>query len=234
SVTVPQGSTTKSFTITGGSVTSTQTTTLTATRGNNSFHQNLSVSPVAIQSLELSTSSVTGGTSLQGVVRIAIPAPSGGIVVNLSSSYPSVAKPPASVTISQGKTTATFTLPTYPVAQTYFVTIAAQHGSSTATAQLQVLPPDVSTFKLSKSSVKGGQSLSGTVTLTGKAPAGGITVNIDAYPNLAWPSAAVVVKAGSTSVTFTILTSTVSSSTPVTMRARTFNLVKSAILTLNP
>jgi len=234
SVAIPQGATSKTFTITAKSVTSPLQTTFTASRNGTAIPQTLSVSPVALESLNLNYASVVGGTSVQGVVRIAIPAPSGGIVVNLSSSYPSVAKPPTSVTIGQGATTATFTMPTYPVGQTYFVVITAQHASSSVTAQLQVLPPEVSAFRLSTSSIQGGRTLTGTIILTGKAPPGGITVTVNANPYLAWPTRAVVVTAGSTSVSFTIATSTVTSSTPVVMTAYTFSVMKSVTLTLTP
>lgn len=234
SVTVPQGATSKSFTITTKAVTSSQTTTITATRGTVSLQQTLTVTPITIQNVQLNASYVTGGTSLSGVVHIAARAPSGGYVVNLTSSYPSVAKTPVSVTVPSGATSATFTVTTYPVPQTYFVTITATHGLSSASASLQVVPPEVSTFRLSTNRTRGGNSLTGTVTLNGKAPTGGIVVHISANPNLASPATSVVVKAGSTSVSFQINTQPVSTQIPVTLTAITFNVAKSVVLTLTP
>ncbi|HVT12731.1 MAG TPA: hypothetical protein VHE55_10730 [Fimbriimonadaceae bacterium] len=234
SVTISQGQTSKTFTITTKAVTSSQFTTITATRGSVSLQQNLTVTPITIQNLQLNSSTVTGGASVSGVVRLAARAPSGGYVVNLTSSYPTVAKVPTTVTVASGATSATFTVTTYPVSQTYFVTITGTHGQSTASASLQVVPPEVSTFKLSTYTTRGGNSLTGTVTLTGKAPTGGLTVHISANPYLAWPATSVVVKAGSTSVSFKINTQHVTTQTPVTMTAYTFNVVKSVLLTLTP
>ncbi|HWA82776.1 MAG TPA: hypothetical protein VG820_05055 [Fimbriimonadaceae bacterium] len=234
SVTIPQGQSSKTFTITTKAVTSTQFTTITATRGRVSLQQNLTVTAIPIQNVQLNASMVTGGTSVSGVVHLAARAPSGGYVVNLTSSYPTVAKVPARVTVASGASSVAFTVTTYPVPQTYFVTITGTHGLSTASAPLQVVPPEVSTFKLSTYRTKGGNSLTGTVTLTGKAPTGGLTVHISANPNLAAPATTVVVKAGSTSVSFKINTQHVSTQTPVTMTAYTFNVVKSVLLTLTP
>jgi hypothetical protein len=234
SVTFAQGQSTKTFTITTKSVLTTQLTSITATRGSVSLYQSLSVTPISLQSIQLNLSSVTGGTSVSGVVRIVAPAPVGGYVVNLASSYPSVAKVPASVTIPQGGTSATFTVTTVPTTQTYFVTITASHGTSNVSAQLQVLPPEVKTFTLSTYSTRGGNNVTGTVTLTGRAPTGGMLVNVTANPNLAHPATTVRVAAGSTSVSFVINTSTVTSITAVYITARTLNVPKTVKLTLNP
>jgi hypothetical protein len=234
SVTIPQGQTTKTFIITAKSVLTAQVTAITATRGNISLRQTLSVSPITLQSIQLNLNSVTGGTLVSGVVRIVAPAPAGGYLVNLSSSYPSAAKVPVSVTIPQNGTSATFTVTTFPVTQTYFATITGSHGASTVSTQLQVLPPEVKTFTLSTYSTKGGNNVNGTVTLTGKAPTGGMLVNVTANPNLAHPAATVRVPAGATSITFVINTSHVTSNTPVSITARTLNVPKSVTLTLMP
>jgi len=76
SIAIPQGSTTKTFTITAKQVTSGSATTVTATRGTVSIHQILTVVPISLQSLDLTTYSVTGGTAVQAAIRIAVPAPS--------------------------------------------------------------------------------------------------------------------------------------------------------------
>lgn len=234
SITIPQGSSTKSFTITAKSVTSTQFTTITATYNSMSLQQNLTVSPITLQSIQLNQYSVIGGVSVNGVVRIGVPAPTGGYSIALSSSYPTVAKPPATITIAQGTTSATFVLATFAVPQTYFVTIGASHASSSVSTQIQVLPPEVSSFKVAPLSTRGGTNVTGSVILTGRAPIGGMVVHVDANPFLAWPATTVTVLAGNTSVNFTIHTSTVSATTPVSLTAYTLSVVKNAILTLTP
>ncbi len=234
SVTIPQGSSTKTFQITAKAVPTSQSTTITASLGSVSLQQNLIVSPIALESIYLTQSMVTGGALVSGVVRIAVPAPSGGLIVNLSSTYPTVAMVPTSITIAQGTTSATFTTTTYPVGQTYFVTISARHASSSVATQLQVVPPEVSSFRLSATTVRGGNTVTGTVVLTGRAPAGGLVVQVFANPFLASPASTVTVPAGANSISFTINTSHVSVNTPVQLSAMTFNVVKSVTLTLTP
>src|SRR5260370_17359913 len=58
----------------------------------------LGVESSTLSALSLSTASVTGGASSTGTINLTSPAPSGGAVVPLSSSDPSVAAVPPSVT----------------------------------------------------------------------------------------------------------------------------------------
>jgi hypothetical protein len=234
SVTIPQGSASKTFTVTAKAVTTTQTTTIKATVGAIQISRNLVVVPITIQSFQLSRDTVTGGTTVSGVVQLGAPAPTAGSIVQLSSGYPNAAKPPATVTVPHGATSATFIITTYPVSQTTNVTLTASHATSTATAHLQVVPPEVNAFTVSPNHTRGGNNVTGTVTLTGKAPTGGMLVHFSANPGLASIGADVIVHAGSTSVSFTIHTSAVSSTTPVTLSAVTANVVKTALLTLTP
>jgi hypothetical protein len=234
SVTIPQGQTSKTFTFPANAVTTNQFATITATKGSVAIPQQLSVTPISLQSIQVSQNTVTGGVNVSGVVRIVAPAPSGGFIVQLSSSYPGVVKVPVSVTIPAGATSATFTATTYAVPQTYFVTLTGTHNSSFVTTQIQVLPPEVATFRLSTTSVTGGTNITGTVTLTGKAPTGGMHVTITANPNLAQAVSTVTVPAGSTSYSFPISTSTVPSPVVVNISAMTLSVIKSASVTLHP
>lgn len=234
SVTIPQGQSSKTFTFLANSVTSAQFAVITASRGSVVIPQQLSVTPISLQSIQLNLNTVTGGTSVSGVVRIVAAAPSGGFLVQLSSSYPSVVKVPVSVTIPAGATSAAFTATTVPVPQTYFVTITATHNLSNVSTQMQVLPPEVSAFTVTPTIATGGANVTGKVTLTGKAPTGGMHVTISANPNLAHAASTVTVPAGATSVSFPINTSTVTSQTQVQLTAMTLSVIRSAILTLHP
>ena len=66
-------------------------------------------------------------------------APSGGFIVTLSDNS-SAATTPASVTVAQGATSATFTIATTSVAASTPVTITASSGGVTRTAALTVTP----------------------------------------------------------------------------------------------
>ena len=89
----------------------------------------------------MTPASVTGGTASQGRVTLTSAAPSGGFVVALSSGNPAVASLPASVSVAQGATSATFAIPTTAVANSTAVTITASAGAVTRTATLTVNPP---------------------------------------------------------------------------------------------
>ena len=92
-----------------------------------------------LSSVTVNPTSVTGGNSSTGTVTLTGPAPSGGAVVNLSSSNTSVATVPASVTVNANNTTANFTVSTNPVASSSPVTISGIYGA-TQTAILTVQP----------------------------------------------------------------------------------------------
>jgi hypothetical protein len=90
-------------------------------------------------SLSLSPTSVLGGPlgSSTGTVTLKGPAPSGGALVSLSSSD-AAATVPASVTVPEGATSATFTVNTSPVIRSTTVRISASYNGTTRTANLTV------------------------------------------------------------------------------------------------
>ena len=92
----------------------------------------------------------------------------------------------------------------------------------------------LSTINASPNPVVGGNSSTGTVTLTSMAPAGGALVTLSsASPQLTIP-ASVTVAASSVSATFPISTSAVTSATTATLTAAYNGVNKSTVLTLNP
>src|SRR6266446_5301713 len=98
----------------------------------------LTVTPPTLTSLTLSPSSVVGGPlgSSTGTVTLNGPAPAGGAQVTLSSSDPSVASAPASVTVPAGATSATFTVNTSIVVVSTTVTVSGSFNSTTQSATL--------------------------------------------------------------------------------------------------
>jgi hypothetical protein len=80
--------------------------------------------------------------------------------------------------------------------------------------------PALATLTLNRTSVAGGNSAIGTVTLTAPAPSGGATVMLSSSnPALASVPASIVVVAGATSNTFTVTTSAQKKSTSATLSA---------------
>ncbi len=92
---------------------------------------------VSLQAISLGAASVTGGASLTGTITLTAPAPSGGVLVNLSSSDPSV-QVPATVTVPAGQTTVTFSITTSTVTSSLSVTITAQLPTNLAMGTLTV------------------------------------------------------------------------------------------------
>lgn len=93
---------------------------------------------VTLSSLTLSSSSVRGGSSVTGTVRLTAPAPTGGAVVTLASSDTTTATVPATVTVPEGATSKTFTISTSTVSSDRTVTISATYAGITKTAALTV------------------------------------------------------------------------------------------------
>jgi len=85
----------------------------------------------------LNPTSVVGGKTSQGTVTIGSAAPAGGLVISLKSSS-TTATVPASVTISAGQTSATFTVKTSAVTTKTTSTITATFGSTSKTAVLTI------------------------------------------------------------------------------------------------
>ncbi len=180
-----------------------------------------------LSSLTLNPTSVTGGNSSTGTVTLSGAVPAGGAIVTLSSNNTAAARVPSSVTVAAGATSATFTVSTNAVAASTTVTISAAYSGATLSASLTVTPappppPTVSSLTLNPANVFGGQSSTGTVTLTGPAPAGGAQVFLSSSNGAARVTSSVIVPAGATSATFTVNTSFVLISTSATISA-TYN-----------
>jgi hypothetical protein len=84
----------------------------------------------AVSSLTLNPASVVAGNNSQGTVTLNGVAPSGGLIVNLSSSNTAAAQVPASVTVQAGASSAVFTITTANVSATTADITASYSGSS--------------------------------------------------------------------------------------------------------
>ena len=232
SVTVGSSATTATFTVTTQSVTSLQSVTITATFNGVSKTATLSVQPFQVSTLTISPNSVYGGVSSSGTVTISQAAGSSGTSVALSSSSAD-AGIPTSVTIPAGATSATFNILTNGVAKTETVTIIATAGASSKQASLTIMAPLLTGLKLSPTSVVGGSSSTGTVTLSGLAPTGGSTVLLTSTSANAVVPASVTVPSGASTASFTVTTLGVVTTTTSTVSAAfTGSTTQSAVLTI--
>jgi hypothetical protein len=140
------------------------------------------------------------------------------------------------VTVPAGAPSATFPVNTTVVAAPTAVTISASYGGVSKSATLTVTPsplPTLSSLTLNPTSVIGGaQSSTGTVTLSGPAPAGGAQVTLASNNGPASVPSSVTVPAGATSATFTVGTSIVVVSTSVTISASYNGATQTATLSV--
>ena len=181
--------------------------------------------PIA-SGLTLSETSVTGGTTDTSgkspvVARVTLngPAPIGGVIVSLKSNNAS-ATVPASVIVAATANTATFYVDTKSVNTIAAAVITATLNTKSVTANLKVLPPTLSLFSLTPSSVSGGIVSSGAVELTGGASPSGNKVLLTSSNKAAVVPASVTVTHGTTSAFFNITTTPVITDTVVKITAK--------------
>ena len=199
-----------------------------------------------VSSMTLNPTSVTGGSTSQGTVALTGAAPSGGVVIVLSSANAAIASVPASVTVAAGSASAGFTISTVSVAATNAVVLSATLGGTTRTATLTVQPPtlpppppppppaSLSSVTVNPTSVTGGNTSQGTVTLSSGAPVGGALVTLNSSSTSATVPASIMVAAGALTANFTVTTSTVTSNTAVVITATYNAVIRAATLAVVP
>jgi Domain of unknown function (DUF4082)/Putative Ig domain/Bacterial Ig domain len=235
SVTVFAGGTSATFTVSTSAVAAVTPVAISASYGGVTQTALLTVGPPSLSSFAVNPTSVIGGTqSSTGTVTLSGPAPVGGAQVTLSSNN-GAASVSSSVIVPAGATSATFTVSTSVVAMVTPVAISASYGGVTQTATLTVTPPPlptVSSVTLNPTSVIGGTSSTGTVTLSGPAPAGGAQVALSSNNGAASVPSSVIVPAGAISATFRVNTSIVLISTTATISASYNSTSRAATLAL--
>jgi outer membrane protein assembly factor BamB len=164
-------------------------------------------SVLTLSTLSLSPTALDGGDSVETEVALFGSAPTDGAVVSLTSNLPTIVKVPSTVKIPAGKSSFGFTLATKPTQTTQKVTLTATYKGLTKSALLTVYGDSISAFALSSTSVAGGATVTGTVTLAQPAPTGGWLVMLKASSSsdVSFP-ASIKVSAGATKATFTIST----------------------------
>lgn len=193
---------------------------------------------LAINSVALNPIAVNGGNSSTGTVVLGAPAPTGGTIVSLSSSNTAAATVPGNVAVGAGNASATFQIATTPVTASTSVTISASQSNATAqTASLTITPggsgPTLNVLLLNPMTITGGSSASGTVTLSAPALIGGAKVSLSSNNvAVAGVPGNTTIPAGATGATFTVNSSAVGASTPVTIFASYSGVTEADSLTV--
>jgi hypothetical protein len=242
-VTVSAGSGIGRFNIATAPVTAQSIVTISVAGGGVTRSAPLTLYPSlpALTTLTVNPTSVAGGATATGSVRLAGAAPAGGVSINLGSNLPLVARVPESVTVPTGATTATFAVTTFPSALTT-VQLSAALDSVFQFAAITVGPsqspppsgPTLSALTLSPTSVTGGTAATGRVTLSSAAPSGGAVVSFSDNSGATTVPASVTVPAGASSASFNVTTSAVSANTTVTVTGTYNGTSRSGTLTVTP
>ena len=234
STTVPAGSASFRFTAHSSVSGTTNTAHITAASGGFSQSAKLTVFPVSnfkLTGLTITPGSVKGGTQGTGKITLSGSPPVGGSTVVLTSDTDGVTVPD-SVSLPFGQTSATFPVSTMAVADPVTAKITAAYSDSMAAATLVVNPALTITVP---SSVQGGSSVQGTVTLFDNAPAGGTVVSLlSTNAALASVPKSLTIPAGKNSATFTVATTAVSAPIAIAVEASLGGVEKAVLVAINP
>jgi len=237
SLTVPVGATSAAFTVNTSAVAASTPVTISASYGGVTQTASLTVTAGPDYTLSASPTSlsITQGTSGTSTVTVTPQNGFSGSVSLSASGLPTGVS--ASFSPNSATTTSTLTFAASNTATTgkATVTITGSSGSliNTTTITLTVTPPPlptVSSLTLAPSNVIGGTSSTGTVTLSGQAPAGGAQVLLSSSNGAASVPSSVTVPAGATSATFTVRTSIVLLATSANISASYNGTTKTANL----
>ncbi len=186
-----------------------------------------------LQALTLSATAVVGGSLPLGTVSLSQIDASSSNVVALSDNSVAMNEP-SSVTIPVNTVSAQFTISTAPVNVDTVATVSATLRGVVKTASLTILRPTISTFVLVPSSVKGGNSFNGTVSLIANAYALGVTVGLSASGGNVSIPANVTIAGGTKIGTFAGSTTAVATTQTRTITATYGVSTKTATLTITP
>ena len=190
--------------------------------------------PAALNGVSVSPSSVTGGLSVTGTVSLTGAAPATGAVVGLASANPG-ASVPSSVTVPTNASSVNFVVNTSAVSSTTVGNITATYAGVNKSATLTVnaaAPVALSSLTLNPTTVVGGSSSVGTVTLNRVTSSPLVVTLKSSKPTRASVPANVTVPSGASSATFSIATTTTNKKVNASISASYSGVTKSATLTM--
>lgn len=201
----------------------------------------VSVAP-AYGSITATPSTIASGSSTEiriNLVSGAV-APSNGFTFTLSSSNSTVLSVPSSVFMPGGASSVRFAATARNVTTTQNVNIRIRNNQlgrrdltvTVTPATPAPAPLTLSALTLASSSVVGGNSVQGTVTLSAAAPSATV-VTLASSSAAASVPASVTVAAGARSASFTVSTTAVNATTSATISGSFGGVSRSATLTIN-
>jgi len=191
---------------------------------------------VHLSGLTLSQASATGGKNITGIVSLNALARLNGYTVQLGSSSLS-AQVPTIVTVPANQSTMNFSVHTGTVGTTDAVTITASASGFSQSAKITVFPTNgfqLTNISLSSNSIKGGNNLTSTISLSGNPPIDGATVLLSSDNAAVQVPASIRLSFGQTSAAFNITTAAVTDPQSVTITGTYGESTAKAMLTVKP
>src|SRR5439155_5131606 len=161
-------------------------------------------------------------------------APAAATSVSLTSSNPSAAPVPASITMPANIAWTQFQMQAGQVASPTPVTITATLNGASASGQLTVGEAALKTLTITPSTINGGAAAGAIVMLTGQAPPGGATVMLSSDSAAVIPPASVFVNPDSFSTSFSLPSNLVAANTTATLTATWNGVSVQGKVTLTP
>lgn len=233
-VTIPEGQSSVNFTISTTAVAANAKPTINARYNGIVLQANFDLAAPLVQTVTATPQSQYGGLSRLGTVTLTGPAPTGGKVVTLTSSNTAKATVPTNVTVAAGATSANFTISSSPTLVNAASVITATTGAVSKTVFIAIVAPVFTNATLGATTLKGGNSTTMTLTIGSPAPSGYTVTLISGATTLVQLPSSYAIPANSTTASAPVLTSAVSSTTPVTLVAYRGPYIKVMTLTLTP
>jgi len=192
------------------------------------------VNQYSLASVSCGSSTLVSGENGTGTVNFSDTAQNPASVT-LTSNNPVVQVPSTALTVAPGQTQVGFDFTTIPVATPTPATITAVCNGVTVSDTVTVESVTVSTVQLALPAIIGGNSATGIITLSMKAPAPGVVVRLTSSdPAAARVLYSVTVPTGASTVSFLFETNPVATNVNVKLTASTPSLAVSANLRVSP
>jgi hypothetical protein len=193
----------------------------------------LSSAPPVPVSVNVTTDPLTSGNTTWVQLQLT-GAPPNATNISLTSSNPSAAPVPATITMPANIAWTQFQMQAGQVGSPTPVTITATLNGRSASGQLTVQPTALKSLSITPSTIGGGAQPGAVVMLTGQAPPGGATVTLSSNSPAVTPPPSVFVNPGNFSTSFALPTNNVNANTTATVTASWNGVSTQAQVTLTP
>ncbi|MEQ1821265.1 MAG: PQQ-dependent sugar dehydrogenase [Fimbriimonadaceae bacterium] len=233
SVVVPANALQGNFSISSSGVDANTSAVISATANGVTKTKTLVVKRAKLVSLVLNPSTIQASQSGSGRVTVQGKAGPAGLSVSMFSAFPSIVQVPPAVTIPTGQSLANFTLTTSAVGATQQVSVNATLGSDSVAAVATVTNELLKGIYASKTSLFGGESMSGYASLFTPAQNASV-VNLFSDTPLVTVPATVVIPVSASSSSFSITCGNVVVSTTATISGSLNGITKTRSFLIKP